>query len=224
MAEIVEPHPKLIEYYTIAKSLWNDIDELFFSQFKHKDDNERGSDIGLFRGNKVNFKTTDEWHYIVSNIEQNIFLLKRLDELGLLREENHMVDCGIGLGTSLYDFYLQSKDFSDKTFTFTGIEKYQLYTDMLSENLLDKWNEELDLIIGDINDYNYSKFNIVYTFTPFKSVSKLKEFYSKIKDEVSIGSILIENKNSGLGEGHVLLEVEGLKRVEVDDISVFVKI
>ena len=56
------------------------------------------------------------------------------------------------------------------------------------------------------------------------SVSKLKEFYSKIKDEVSIGSILIENKNSGLGEGHVLLEVEGLKRVEVDDISVFVKI
>ena len=38
MAEIVEPHPKLIEYYTIAKSLWNDIDELFFSQFKHKDE------------------------------------------------------------------------------------------------------------------------------------------------------------------------------------------
>ena len=28
MAEIIEPHPKLIEYYTIVRNLWSEPDEL----------------------------------------------------------------------------------------------------------------------------------------------------------------------------------------------------
>ena len=175
MAEIIEPHPKLIEYYTIVRELWSEPDELFFRQLREKSDTRDTPDFGLYKGQSYPFKTNDEWHYIISNIEQNIFLLKRLDELGLLRVENHMVDCGIGMGVSLYDFYLQSKDFTDKTFTFTGIEKYDLFSGMLKSNLLDRWNGELELIEDDIMNINYGKYNLIYTFTPFKKVEKLKD-------------------------------------------------
>ena len=51
---IVEPNPTLIEYYQIAKKF--EINEMFIS------------------------KTEDgEWLYIQSNLDQNIFLMKKID-------------------------------------------------------------------------------------------------------------------------------------------------
>jgi hypothetical protein len=201
MVQEVDPSPQLISYFQESKALWTEFD-----------------------GNKKQFIDSSEWHYILSNIEQNIFLLKRLEERGLLKSENHVVDCGIGLGTALFDIYLQSKEFVDKTFTFTGIEKQAMYIGHLQEKLLSYWEGNLELIHDDIMNQDYSKYNIVYTFTPFQTVDKLKELYNKIISEVEVGSVLIENKNAGLGLHGVLTELEGIQKIELDDIVVFKKL
>lgn len=74
---IVEPDPTLIEYYQIAKKF--EIGEMLISK------TENG-----------------EWLYIQSNLDQNIFLMKKLDDMGLLTDSGKICDCGIGLGTANY--------------------------------------------------------------------------------------------------------------------------
>lgn len=201
MVQEVDPNPVLVKYYQDSKSLFTDFD-----------------------GSKSEFLDSKEWHYILSNLEQNIFLLKRLEERNLLKVENHIIDCGIGLGTALFDIYLQSKDYIDRTFTFTGIEKQISYIEFFNKHLLNYWEGNLELIEDDIMNRNYSKYNIIYTYTPFQTVERLKELYNKIISEIEVDSIIIENKNSGLGLHGVLTELEGIQKVELDDIVVFKKI
>jgi hypothetical protein len=202
MVEEIEPNKELVKYYQDSKSLFTDFDS-----------------------SKPNFLQDEEWHYVVSNIELNIFLLQRLDERKLLLNHNIVCDCGIGLGVALFDMYQQSKLFKDgKTFEFWGIEKQQNYVDFLNEKLISYWHGNLNLIQGDIMEQDYSKFNIVYTYTPFKTVEKLTQLYSKIISEIKPGSILVENKNAGLGLHGILTELEGIKKIHLDDIVVFQKI
>jgi hypothetical protein len=202
MIEEVQPDEELVNYFSDSKSLWTDFD-----------------------GNRQNFLENEEWHYVLSNIEANIFLLKRLDERGLLKNNNKICDCGIGLGVALFDIYRQSKSFiDDKTFEFFGIEKEKNYCEFLNQKLIHYWSGNLTLIEDDIMNQNYSNYNIVYTYTPFKTTEKLKVLYNKIISEIEPGSLLIENKNSGLGFNQVLLEIDGIKKIELDDIVVFQKI
>jgi hypothetical protein len=202
MAYEIHPHPELVKYFNDSKGLFTDFDSA-----------------------KQNFIEDEEWHYVVSNIELNIYLLQRLDERGLLRQDNVICDCGIGLGVALFDMYQQSKLFTDnKTFKFFGIEKQKEYLDFLNKNLMHYWEGNLTLVEDDIMNQDYSKFNIVYTYTPFKTFEKLHALYSKIISEVEPGSILVENKNSGLGLHGILTELEGIKKIHLDDIVVFQKI
>jgi hypothetical protein len=139
----------------------------------------------------LNYFSEDEWCYIQSDLETNIFLFKRIDEIGILPDEINACDCGIGLGTVLFDLYLQSKEFPNKKFTFTGIEKYKKYIDFFNDNLIECWNGELNLIHGDIMDQNYSKYNFIYFYQPFKNSDKSMNFYSKIIKEAPKGAIII---------------------------------
>ena len=195
-SEEVEPHPELILYFQETQK---------FSG-KLPDDYNEGN----------------EFYNIVSNIEQNIFLLDRLNERNLLKENNNMIDCGIGLGFSLFDFYLQSLSLN-RNFKFTGIEKQKIYVDYLKKNLLSFWNEELNIIEDDIMNHSYSDYNIVYSYTPFRSGKSLNEFYNKIAYEVKSGSIIIENANWGLGYHDLLKNIDFLEPIEIDDIHIFVK-
>lgn len=202
MVEEVNPNELLVEYYRQSKSLWVDFDS-----------------------SKPEFIENQEWHYVISNIEQNIFLLQRLEERNLLSSENHICDCGIGLGVALFDIYQQSKLFTDgKSFNFYGIEKQKSYIEYLNNNLINYWEGNLNLIEDDIINQNYSKYNIVYTYTPFKTTEKLSVFYNKIISEIKSGSLLIENKNAGLGLHGILTELDGIKKIQIDDIVVFQKI
>lgn len=202
MVEEVNPNELLVEYFRMSKTLWTEFDS-----------------------SRPDFIENEEWHYVLSNIEQNIFLLQRLQERFLLREENHICDCGIGLGVALFDIYQQSKLFTDgKTFNFYGIEKQKNYIDFLNEKLISYWEGNLNLIEDDIMNQDYSKYNIVYTYTPFKTTEKLTKFYNKIISEVKSGSLLIENKNAGLGLHGILTELDGIKKIQIDDIVVFQKI
>jgi hypothetical protein len=195
-SEEVEPHPELILYFQETQK---------FSG-KLPDDYNQGN----------------EFYNIVSNIEQNIFLLDRLNERNLLKENNNMIDCGIGLGFSLFDFYLQSLSLN-RNFTFTGIEKQKVYVDYLKENLLSFWNGELNIIEDDIMNHSYSDYNIVYSYTPFRSRKSLNDFYNKIAYELKSGSIIIENANWGLGYYDLLKNNGLLEPIEIDDIHIFVK-
>jgi hypothetical protein len=195
-SEEIEPHPELILYFQETQK---------FSGKLPEDYNEG-----------------DEFYNIVSNIEQNIFLLNRLNERNLLKENNNMIDCGIGLGFTLFDFYLQSLSLN-QNFTFTGIEKQKVYVDYLKDNLLSFWNDELNLIEDDIMNHNYSDYNIVYSYTPFRSEEILNEFYNKVANELKSGSIIIENANWGLGHYDLLRKIDLLEPIEIDDIHIFVK-
>lgn len=195
---IVEPNPTLVEYYQIVKKL--EISEMLTS----KTDN-------------------GEWLYIQSNIDQNIFLLKRLDDLGLIPDDGNVCDCGIGLGTALFDIYLQSKEIGKK-YSFTGIEKQSKYVNYISENLLDFWNNDLEIIEGDLMEQKYDNYNIIYCYTPFRDTEKLKSFYLKVISEMKKGSILIENKNFGLGENEILSSIsDDIIAIDLDALTIFQK-
>ena len=195
---IVEPDPILIEYYQIAKSL--EINEMLL--------------------NKI---SDGEWLYIQSNIDQNIFLLKRLDNMGLLPDSGKVCDCGIGLGTAILDIYLQSKAL-EKKYSFVGIEKQSNYVNYLNEKLLHFWCEDLELIEGDLMEQKYDNYEIVYCYTPFRDIEKLRTFYLKVISEMKKGSILIENKNFGLGELDILSTIsDDILPIELDGITIFQK-
>jgi len=195
---IVEPNPILIEYYNTAKEF--EMREMF--------------------ANRI---LDGEWLYIQSNLDQNIFLLKNLENHGLLPDSARICDCGIGLGTALFDIYLQSKDLG-KEYSFIGIEKQTNYVDYLNESLLSFWNEDLEIISGDLMEQRYGEYDIVYCYTPFRDVDKLSNFYLKVISEMSEGSILIENKNWGLGEGEILSTIsEDISPIDLDGLTVFQK-
>ena len=195
---IIEPNPILIEYYQTAKV------------FEMAD--------------MLNSKVGDgEWLYIQSNLSQNIFLLKKLGDLGLIPDSGKICDCGIGLGTAIFDIYLQSKDI-EKNYSFVGIEKQSSYLEFLRERLLGFWNGNLEIVEGDLMDQKYGEYDIVYCYTPFRDAEKLKEFYLKVISEMSEGSILIENNKCGLGEGEILSSIsDDITPIDLDGVTVFQK-
>lgn len=205
MTETVEPNPLLIEYVQLSNSLWTEFDSL--------------SEL-FIKSERI---LIDEWHYIMSNLEQNIFLLKRIEEIGILPIEVNMCDAGIGLGAALFDFYLQSKEMIGHKFTFSGVEKEQKYLDFFYKNLEHFWNGELNITKGDIMDFDFSEFNIVYSYSPFAKPRNLFDFYSKIASEIKSGSIIIENREKGLGLDSTLTRVDGLEKIKIDDIFIFRK-
>lgn len=199
--EIIEPNPLLIKYVQRCNSLFTEFDSL-----------------------KKDFVDSNEWHYIMSNLEQNIFLLQRLKEKNLLNKNTiNICDAGIGLGAALFDIYLQSQEITDKEFYFTGIEKYDSYLNYLNEYLIENWENKLTIIKGDIMQQDYSKYDIVYSYSPFRSPRLLVDFYTKVKNEISPGSLIIENRNKGYGIESTMTMIEGLECIVLDDIVVFRK-
>ncbi len=194
----IEPHPDLIEYFNITQNFT--------------------SNLTLDTFTKVG-----ENYNILSDINQNIFLLNQLNELNLLKEINHICDCGVGLGNTLFEIYLQSKEI-DKLFSFTGIEKQKVYVDFIGKNLLHLWKDRLILKNEDLMDIDYSPYNIIYSYSPFNNHKQLKLMYQKIISEIKTGSIVIEHANKGLGHFNLLEEIEGLEKIKLDHIFVFRKV
>jgi hypothetical protein len=166
--QIIEPNPLLVEYF-----------------------NKKQEIIDNSNLNIEQFDKDGEWHYVESSIEANILLLKRLESRGLLSDKINLCDCGIGYGTILYDLYLQSKEFINKEFTFTGIEKCDDYINSVRNDLWSYWDGNLNLIHGDIFDYDYSNMNLIWIYTPFRVSHKLLSFFEKVIDEVPVNSIII---------------------------------
>jgi hypothetical protein len=198
MIEEIEPHPDLIEYYNITGNFTSSLT------------------VDIFTNAGENYN-------IPSDINQNIFLLKKLDELNFLQKENHICDCGIGLGNTLFEIYLQSKELV-KLFSFTGVEKQKVYVDFIKENLLHLWKDRLILKNDDLMNINYSPYNLIYSYSPYNNYKQLKSMYQKISFEIKSGSIIIEHANKGLGHFNLLEEFDNLERIQLDYISVFKKI
>ena len=199
----IEPHPDLIRYFEKTSEFRTTLNvDHFFEKGEH--------------------------YNIVSDVESNIYLLSRLDSVGLLRRENSVCDCGLGLGNALFDIYLQSLELKH-SFSFHGIEKQKEYVDFVSRNLEQLWAGKLNLVHGDIMEQDYSAHNIVYTYSPFNNKKDLTRLYEKISSEITKGSVMIEHTNDGLGhsfgqERHLLEAIDCLKPVRIDWQTVFVKV
>lgn len=167
MSELVTPNPLLVEYYIKAQQLTAElIKDVSYHKSQH------------------------QWHYIESNIEYNIFLLQRLKDLDLLPNDVKICDCGIGLATIMYDFYLQSKDIVGHRFSFWGVESYQPYVDAFESELRSYWNGDLNLIKDDLMAHNYSRYNFIWIFTPYSRSDKLMQFFEKVISEMPRGGIV----------------------------------
>ena len=198
MIEEIEPHPDLIKYFEITHNFKSDL--------------------------SVNIFTDNGEHYnVLSDIDQNIFLLKKLNEFDFLKEENHICDCGIGLGNALFEIYLQSLDI-DRNFYFYGVEKQDVYIQFIIDNLSHLWKDKLSLIKDDIMNLDYSKFNIVYSYSPFNNKKKLEKMYQKIVNEIQLGSIIVENANLGKGHFELLKEFTELEEIDLDGLYIYKKI
>jgi hypothetical protein len=203
MSELVEPNPLLIEYFVRVRQLSQEL-----------------------TGLESTFKEDGEWPYIESNIEFNIFLLKRLSDLGLLPQSPIKVcDCGVGLATIMYDLYLQSKEISCE-FEFFGIEKYQPYIDVFNRELSKYWNGDLNLIRDDLMAHNYSSYNFIWIFTPYSQSDKLMAFFDKVISEMPQGGIIIGIDHYRImtyGSDELKLKFMELVPTKVDELWVFTK-
>ena len=198
MIEEIEPHPDLIEYFNITHNFKSDLT------------------VDIFTNAGENYN-------ILSDINQNIFLLKRLNELDLLKEENHIIDCGVGLGNILFDIYLQSKEI-DKKFLFTGVDKQKVYINFILDNLSHLWKDSITLKNDDIMNLNYSPYSIIYSYSPFNNRVQLQLMYQKIISEIDSGSIIVEHANKGLGHFNLLEEFNQLEKIDLDQLYVFRKL
>ena len=144
-------------------------------------------------------------------------------ELDLLKEENHVIDCGIGLGNILFDIYLQSKEI-DKKFLFTGVDKQKVYINFILDNLSHLWKDSITLKNDDIMNLNYSPYSIIYSYSPFNNRVQLQLMYQKIISEIDSGSIIVEHANKGLGHFNLLEEFNQLEKIDLGQLYVFRKL
>ena len=71
---------------------------------------------------------------------------------------------------------------------------------------------------------DYSKFNIVYSYSPFNNKKKLEKMYQKIVSEIQLGSIIVENANLGKGHFELLKEFTELEEIDLDGLYIYKKI
>jgi hypothetical protein len=71
---------------------------------------------------------------------------------------------------------------------------------------------------------DYSKYNIVYSYSPFNNGRDLKRMYQKIINEIKNDSIIIENANWGKGHFELLKEFTELEEIDLDGLHIYKKI
>lgn len=158
----------------------------------------------------------------IINISNNVNLIKNLENYGLLLSDNHICDCNMFLGESLFDIFQQTLNIQNKTFNFYAVEKNKELVDLFNQNLLKFW-PKIQVTEGDIIEQNLSKYNIIFTNTPSKDIEELKNIYLKIVDDLPTYGILIENLDKGLGFRNCLIDLlETHPQIEIIDVDGFV--
>ena len=172
------------------------------------------------------FRTSGEWHYIQFDLSTVGGIIKEIDDIGILPEKVSACDCGLGLGTIFYYLYLQSKELG-KSFKFTGVEKQIKYIDFLNRNLLHLWEGNLQIIHSDLMDCDFSEWNLIWFFQPFKWAVKAMPFYHKVITEVQSGAIIIGLDAWNIrtyGDEKLILEFNKLEYYKVGGLQVYRKI
>ena len=135
---------------------------------------------------------TKEWHYIEPKTTQFERIITKIINLYPDKNDYKICDAGIGLGTMMYYFYIETKQFENNNFKFYGVEKYKEYVDFFDTKLKQYWDNNITIYIDDIMNHNYSDYDIVYLYAPFKKEGDLINLYQKIVDELKPNSILLE--------------------------------
>ncbi len=204
MTEIIEPNPLLIKYWQIATELNSYSD-----------------------GGKQEFIDAGQWHYIPSDLEKTILLFKRLEEVNLLPNKLDICDLGIGLGTTMFDLYLQSLDYPNIQFTFTGIELWKPYVDYVNQKLISLWNGNLNLILDNIMNADISKYNFIWFYQPFKVSDKAIPFYHKVIKESLPGTLIFGLDHFQIntyGNDEVKQDFSKLEQHVLDDLVLYKKL
>lgn len=126
----------------------------------------------------------------------------------------HICDVGFGLGTSLYNIYLQIKynESLKNKFYFTAIEYNKELVDLFNDFLEYKWeninvdflDKKIEVITDDLFNLDYSKFDVVYMYSPLKDRDLIYKGYEYIYSKMKKGAILYERYNNGDGLGNIL--------------------
>lgn len=123
-------------------------------------------------------------------------------------------DIGFGLGTSLYNINQQIKfnpELKNK-FYFTAIEYNPKLIELFNEFLKYKWEninvnvfeKDIEVIADDLFNLSYSKYDIVYMYSPLKDPELVYKGYEHIYNTMKPGAVLYERYNRGRGVHNIL--------------------
>ena len=200
--ELVTPHPLLVQYLQQVQTLLPPL---------HRD--------------LTPFKEAGEWHYIQSDLESNIFLLRELFERGLLPPHVQICDCGIGLGTIMFDLFLQSGEIPLQ-FSFFGIEKWRPYLEALRGPLAPLWQGRLETLEADLVDVDLTPYNFLWVYTPFTDGSRLMSFFERAWFSLPPGGIIVGMDHLRVktwGSPLLIRALETAQFVKIGPIGVFIK-
>lgn len=200
--ELVTPHPLLVKYLQQVQTLLPTLEQ-----------------------DLTPFKEADEWHYIQSDLESNIYLLRELFQRGLLPPHVRICDCGIGLGTIMYDLFLQSEEIPLQ-WSFFGIEKWQPYLEALRGPLAPFWRGRLETLAADLEEADLTPYNFLWVYTPFRDGRRLVSFFERAWTSLPPGGIIIGMDHFSIKNwGSVLLlkALESAQFIKIGPLGVFIK-
>lgn len=130
------------------------------------------------------------------------------------KKSQSICDVGFGLGTSLYNINLQIKFNSviKNKFYFTAIEYNEKLVELFNQFLKYKWEninvdiseKDIEVIADDLFNLDFSKYDVVYMYSPLKEPSLVYEGYKHIYSSMKQGAVLYERYNRGCGVHNIL--------------------
>jgi hypothetical protein len=153
-------------------------------------------------------ETRDRYGYYETEQHTISDFLCALYNANLLQSENNMIDVGSGLGTTLYNFYIQSRESKLKNLfkiKLHGVEADVELAMKFEKNLLPFFNGELMFCVAEAEELDYSQYNFVYMYSPMK-LEGMHRLYNKILQEISPGTVVYDNYMFGEGIEKILEE------------------
>lgn len=152
-------------------------------------------------GNKINYE-------YIEGIQKNYYgMFEALYNKDLIKEKTKIIDIGCGVCSTLYNLSKQFKYYKADIECY-GVEYNKELIKLFQKYLYNLWDDtKLSLFTQDLFEHNYSEYDLILCFTPFKKEEDLEKTYTKVFNEMKPGALFFENWDAGKGKNDVLLNM-----------------
>ena len=152
--------------------------------------------------------TSENWNYIEGTQKRYYGLYEALYNKGIIKDKFKVMDVGCGVCSTLYNLSKQFKQY-DATIECYGVEYNKEILELFQKYLYNLWNNaNLSLFTEDLMDHNYSEYDLILSYLPFKNKNDQEKMYTKIFDEMKPGALFFEHWHFGVGVDNLLMNME----------------